>query len=294
MDQQPAPIVAPFFDAATSTYSYIVHGMDDPAAIIIDPVLDFDPRSGAITTQSAEQLCEYLTAHALRAEWILETHAHADHLSSAHWLREHLTGPPQVGVCRQITSVQETFKKLLALEAEFCEDGRQFDRLLDDGESFAVGSMRVRVLATPGHTLDSVAFLIGNAAFIGDTMFMPDYGTARCDFPGGDARALYRSIHKILALPDEVRLFVCHDYPPVDRPPRCQTNSADQRRSNIHVGANTSEAEFVQMRNQRDESLAKPMLLWPSVQVNIRAGELPPKDANGRRYLKIPLSGAID
>lgn len=287
-------MVAPFFDAATSTYSYIVHGPDDPAAIIIDPVLDFDPRSGAIATQSAEQLCEYLAAHALRAEWILETHAHADHLSSAHWLRERLAGTPRVSIGRQITSVQKTFKKLLALEAELSEDGRQFDRLLDDGESFAVGSMLVRVLATPGHTLDSVTFLIGNAAFIGDTMFMPDYGTARCDFPGGDARALYRSIHKILALPNETRLFVCHDYPPVDRPPRCQTSSAEQRRSNIHVGANTSEADFVRMRNQRDESLAKPVLLWPSVQVNIRAGELPPKDANGRRYLKIPLSGVID
>jgi glyoxylase-like metal-dependent hydrolase (beta-lactamase superfamily II) len=290
MNEQLRPEVAAFFDAATSTFSYVVHAAGSAAAVIIDPVLDYEPCSGSISTGSAEKLCAYLSSRSLRAEWILETHAHADHLSAADWLRRQLPNRPRLGIGRGITSVQATFKKLLSLEDELAVDGRQFDQLLDAGTILSSGSWQVQVLATPGHTCDSVSYLIGDAVFIGDTMFMPDYGTARCDFPGGDARTLYRSIRQLLALPDEFRFFVGHDYPPTDRPPRHQTSSGEQRADNVHIGQGVSEDDFVRMRTQRDLTLHKPVLLWPAVQVNIRAGALPPADAAGHRFLKVPLS----
>jgi glyoxylase-like metal-dependent hydrolase (beta-lactamase superfamily II) len=282
------PIVQAFFDEATSTVSYVVHSGPGSACAIVDSVLDYDPKSGRTRTTSADQLIAFVRQHALRLEWILETHAHADHLSAAHHLRQQLGG--RIAIGRDITRVQEVFKGLFNLEPGFQPDGSQFDRLLADGETVAIGPLQATVMAVPGHTPACVAYRIGDAVFVGDTLFMPDVGTARCDFPGGDAHVLYASTRKLLSLPPETRLFLCHDYPPNDRPVACQTTVAAQRAHNIHVHDGVSEAQFVEMRTRRDATLAMPVLILPAVQVNIRAGALPPPEANGTAYLKIPLN----
>jgi glyoxylase-like metal-dependent hydrolase (beta-lactamase superfamily II) len=279
------PVVQPFLHGQSSTWTYVVH--DGRAAAIIDPALDFDGHSGKAGTASAEAVADFVESAGLKVEWILETHAHADHLSAAPFLRQRLGG--RVAIGEGIRKVQATFKDLLNLEPGFAADGRQFDHLFRDGEEFAVGSIAGRVIPTPGHTNDSVTYLIGDAAFVGDSLFMPDGGTARCDFPGGDAAVLYASIQRLYSLPGETRVFVCHDYGPGGREHRCETTIAAQRAGNIHVRDGVSEQEFVALRTKRDATLAVPELLYPSVQVNVRAGQLPPPESNGRRYLKLPV-----
>lgn len=283
---QSSPSVQGFFDRATATISYVVH--DGTVAAIIDPVLDYDPKAARISLDSVTRLIQYVREHELHVAWILETHAHADHLSGAQHLRRELGAPVAIG--EHITSVQKHFAPLFDSEATFRPDGRQFDRLFRDGESFAVGELSARVLHTPGHTPACVTYVIGDAAFVGDTLFMPDYGTARADFPGGDARALYRSIRRILELPSQTRLFMCHDYPPGGREPSWETTVEEQLRRNIMVRFGMSEEEFVRLRSDRDATLDTPALLLPSLQVNIRAGHLPPAAENGIRYLKLPLN----
>ncbi|WP_338846897.1 MBL fold metallo-hydrolase [Massilia sp. W12] len=283
--QTAIPQVQAFYESISGSYTYCVH--DGRHAAVIDPVLDYDPKSGRTAHTSAQAVLTYLQHNNLQLDWILETHAHADHLSAAQFLRA--ASGAKVAISRRILGVQRTFRQLLNLQ-DFAADGADFDQLLDDDAEFAIGSLRAQVLSAPGHTQADSVFLIGDAAFIGDTLFMPDVGSARCDFPGGDARRLYASVQQIYALPPATRLFVCHDYPPAGRAPRCQTSIAEQRAHNIHLHAGVSEAEFVAMREQRDKNLAAPVLLWPSVQVNIRAGHLPAPEANGRAYLKIPLN----
>ena len=251
-------------------------------------MLDYDPKSGRTRTQSADQVIAYVREHRLEVKWILETHAHADHLSAAPYLKKHLGG--QIGIGQQITSVQKVFKGIFNLEPEFKLDGSQFDKLLADGESFAIGELQGSVMAVPGHTPACVAYQIGDAVFVGDTLFMPDVGTARCDFPGGDANTLYQSTRKILSLPPQTRLFMCHDYPPNGRPVAFECTVADQRAGNIHVRDGISQEQFVKMRTQRDATLEMPVLILPAVQINIRAGEMPPKEDNGTAYVKIPLN----
>ena len=280
--------VQAFFDPATWTVTYVVHEGAGGACAIVDPVLDYDPKSGRTATASAERVAAFVRAHRLKVEWILETHAHADHLSAAPWLGKRLGG--RVAIGEQIATVQGVFKKIFNLEPEFRLDGSQFDHLFRDGEVFRVGSLAAQALHVPGHTPADMAYRIGDAVFVGDTLFMPDVGTARCDFPGGNSRQLYRSIHRILALPGESRLFMCHDYPPEGREPQWETTVAAQRAGNIHVRDGISEEQFVQIREARDRTLAMPTLILPSVQVNIRAGELPPPEANGTSYPKIPLN----
>jgi glyoxylase-like metal-dependent hydrolase (beta-lactamase superfamily II) len=281
------PLVQAFFDPATWTWSYVVYDRPGGAAIIVDPVLDYDPKSGRTGTGSAAALVEFAKAQNLRVHWILETHAHADHLSAAPWLRAQLGG--RVAIGERITRVQEVFKGIFNLEPGFRTDGAQFDHLFADGERFTAGDLAGEALAVPGHTPACIAYRFGDAVFVGDTMFLPDVGSARCDFPGGDARQLYRSVRKLLALPGDTRLFMCHDYPPTDRPPACQTTVAAQRAANIHVHDGISEDAFVAMRTARDATLAMPVLILPSVQVNIRAGQMPPPEGNGVSYLKIPV-----
>ncbi|HQS00167.1 MULTISPECIES: MBL fold metallo-hydrolase [unclassified Polaromonas] len=282
------PIVTSFFDPDTWTVSHVVHEKEGGACAIVDAVLDYDARSGRTRTTSADKLAAFVQQNKLQVAWILETHAHADHLSAAHYLRGKLGGKIAIGAA--ITQVQTTFKRIFNLEPGFQTDGRQFDRLLQDGETLAIGALQVRALSVPGHTPACMAYLVGDAVFVGDTLFMPDVGTARCDFPGGDAAALYRSVHRLLGLPPETRLFMCHDYPPEGRSPVWETTVAEQRAKNIHVHDGVSEAEFVKMRTARDATLAMPNLILPSVQVNIRAGEMPPAEGNGVSYLKIPLN----
>jgi glyoxylase-like metal-dependent hydrolase (beta-lactamase superfamily II) len=275
------------FDAATGTWSHVVWDRDGGSAVIVDPVLDFDSASGRIGYAAAQRLVDFVRSKSLTVRWILETHAHADHLSAADWLRATLGAAIAVG--RGITAVQQRFKAVFDLGDEFVPDGRCFDRLLDDGETLTAGELAIHVLATPGHTPDGVTFLIGDAAFIGDTLFAPEQGTARCDFPGGDAHELYASIRRLFALPAGTRLFVCHDYPGDARPPCPITSIEAQRGGNIHVRDGVDEAKFVQLRRARDATLAAPRLLLPSLQVNIRAGALPEPVASGTRYLKLPL-----
>ena len=281
------PQVRSFFDPATSTLSHVVYDEDGGHAAIIDPVLDYDPASARTSTASADRLLAFVREHRLGVAWILETHAHADHLSAAAYLKR-ATGAP-VAIGRGITRVQERFKALFGLEPGFRTDGSQFDRLFADGDTFAIGALQARVLATPGHTDDSLTYLIGDAAFVGDTVFAPETGTARADFPGGDARALYRSIRRLFDLPDDTRLFLCHDYPPAAQQAQAESSLAEQRARNMHVGGEASEDSFVKLRTERDTGLAAPRLILPALQVNIRAGELPPPDANGIRYLRLPL-----
>src|SRR5262245_52613023 len=274
-----------FFDEATNTVSYLV---TDPAtlrAAVIDPVLDYDHRSGRASVRSADAILEAAKQRGLTIEWILETHAHADHLSAAPYLRGK-TGA-RVGIGEHIRDVQATFRPVFDLD-DVSGDGSEFDRLFRDGETFHVGELEVRVLYTPGHTPACVSYEIGDAVFIGDTLFMPDYGTARADFPGGDARLLYRSIKKLLELPAETRVFVCHDYKPEGRDQYAWETTIGAERQNLHI-AGKSEDEFVAMREARDAKLAAPLLLLPSIQTNIRAGKLPPADSNGVTYFKIPV-----
>jgi len=280
-------IVHGIFDKATWTVTYIVHSGVGTACAIIDSVLDYDPKSGRTSTTSADKVVAYVQANQLQVAWILETHAHADHVSAAPYLKKHLGGKTAIGT--RITQVQKVFKGIFNLETSFKEDGSQFDQLLDSDEEFKVGELIGKVLFVPGHTPACVAYQFDDAVFVGDTLFMPDVGTARCDFPGGDAQALYASTRKILSLPPETRLFMCHDYPPNDRTISFETTVAEQRAKNIHVHDGITEAQFVEMRTKRDATLDMPVLILPAVQINIRAGELPPKESNGVSYLKIPL-----
>ncbi|WP_454863163.1 MBL fold metallo-hydrolase [Pseudomonas hormoni] len=283
------PHVEAFFDSATYTYSYVVSDPNTGHCAVIDSVLDYDPASGRTSCNSAERLIAYVREQALTVEWLLETHVHADHLSAAQYLKRELGG--QLAIGEQITVVQNTFGKLFNVGSEFATDGRQFDRLLKDGERFWVGGIEAHAIHTPGHTPACMTYLIGDAGFVGDTLFMPDYGTARCDFPGGDARKLFQSIQKLFELPDDTRLFMCHDYKAPGRDDyRNETTIAEQRTHNVHVHEGTGEADFVAMRQARDATLGMPTLILPSVQVNMRAGNLPPAEGNGTCYLKIPLN----
>jgi len=284
-----SPQVHGIFDPSTWTVSYIVHHGPGTACAIIDSVLDYDPKSGRTRTNSADKVVAYVQENKLRVEWILETHAHADHITAAPYLKQKLGGKVAIG--HQITAVQKVFKGVFNLESEFKQDGSQFDTLLKDDEEFRIGDLTAKVLAVPGHTPACVAYQVGDAVFVGDTLFMPDVGTARCDFPGGDAKALYASTRKLLSLPAQTRLFMCHDYPPNNRPVAYESTVAEQRAKNIHVHDGISEAQFVQMRTQRDATLDMPVLILPAVQINIRAGAMPPKEGNGIAYLKIPING---
>ena len=281
------PQVKEFLDPDTETFSYVVFDRPGGHAAVIDPVLDFDPKAGRTSTEGAQRLVDYVREQDLTVDWILETHAHADHLSAAPFVRDQVGGKLAIG--EPIRKVQEIFRKVFNLEKEFLCDGSQFDHLFADGETFRVGELEGRVMHAPGHTPADMAWLIGDALFVGDTLFQPDKGTARCDFPGGDAATLYRSIEKLLELPDETRIFVCHDYPGDEREHKAETSVGEEKRDNIHVGAGRSEGEFVKLREERDATLPMPRLILPSVQVNIRAGEMPPAEANGVRYLKIPI-----
>lgn len=281
--------IIPFFDKATFTFSYIVIDEATHHCALIDSVLDYDAASGRTSSAGADSLISYVREHQLTVEWILETHVHADHLSAAPYLKQALGG--KLGIGEQIRTVQNTFGKLFNAGTEFATDGSQFDHLFQDEESFTVGTLRARALHTPGHTPACMTYLIEDAGFVGDTLFMPDYGTARCDFPGGDARTLFRSIQRLLALPDETRLFMCHDYKAEGRDEYlCETTVGEERQRNIHVGEGHTEESFVKMRTERDATLGMPTLILPSVQINMRAGELPPAEDNGTRYLKIPLN----
>ena len=280
--------VKAFFDPATWTVSYVVFDAPGGHCALVDSVLDYDPKSGRTRPDSADQLIAFVREQNLTVDWILETHAHADHLSAAPYLRKHLGGKIAIG--GKITQVQNVFKGIFHLEPEFATNGSQFDHLFEDGDTFAIGTLQAQALSVPGHTPACMAYQVGDAVFVGDTLFMPDVGTARCDFPGGNAHTLYQSVRKLLSLPPETRLFMCHDYPPEGRAAQWECTVADQRARNIHVHDGVSEAEFVAMRTKRDAGLAMPVLILPSVQVNIRAGELPPPEANGVSYLKIPLN----
>jgi glyoxylase-like metal-dependent hydrolase (beta-lactamase superfamily II) len=276
------------FDPTTWTVTYVVHNGPGSACAIIDSVLDYDPKSGRTRHASADQVIEYVRSQNLTVQWILETHAHADHLSAAPYLRAQLGG--KIGIGGNITMVQKVFKGVFNLEPGFKQDGSQFDHLFQDGEAIPLGARLGEVFFVPGHTPACAAYRFGDAVFVGDTLFMPDVGTARCDFPGGDARVLYASTRKLLSLPPETRLFMCHDYPPADREVAFETTVAEQRAKNIHVHDGVSEEAFVDMRTKRDATLEMPTLILPAVQVNIRAGELPPEEDNGVAYLKIPLN----
>lgn len=281
------PTVQTFFDKVTFTAAHVVVDPATKHAAIIDSVLDYDPKSGRTSTKSADELLAWVKAEGLTVGWILETHVHADHLTAAPYLKQKLGGRTAIGA--QVVAVQIAFKKIFNAEEAFATDGRQFDHLFEDGETFTIGDLEARAIYTPGHTPACSTYVIGDAAFVGDTLFMPDFGTARCDFPGGDARQLYRSIRKILALPPETQLFMCHDYAPGGRQFQWITSVADQKAKNIHVRDGVTEEEFVKMRTGRDAQLDMPVLILPSVQVNMRAGELPPPEDNGTRYLKIPI-----
>ncbi len=283
-----SPTVVPFFHADSCTWTYVIADPATRQAAIVDPVLDFDAKSGRTATSSAQALVDHVRAEGLDVRWLLETHAHADHLSAGHWLKSHF--PEAVlAIGEGIRLVQKTFRPIFNLGEHFPVDGSQFDRLFDDGERFAIGAIDAEVIAVPGHTNDSVAYRIGDALFVGDSIFMPDGGTARCDFPGGDARTLYRSIRRLLAWPEDTRVFVCHDYAPGGRAHACETTIAAQKAGNIHVRDGIAEDDFVAVRTARDATLAMPALLLPSVQVNIRAGRLPEPEDNGVRYLKLPI-----
>lgn len=284
-----APKVKAFFDEATFAASYVVSDPETKKAAIIDSVLDFDQPSGRTSTESADEIIAYVEAEELQVEWLLETHAHADHLSAAPYLQERLGGKIAIG--REILAVQNVFGRIFNEGTRFARDGSQFDHLFDDGDAFAIGGIPAVALHVPGHTPADLTYLIGDAAFVGDTMFMPDYGTARADFPGGDARQLYRSIRRLMALPDQTRVFLCHDYKAPNREEYVwETTILAERTGNVHVHEDVTEDDFVAMRTQRDATLAMPKLILPSVQVNMRAGHLPEPEENGTRYLKLPLN----
>jgi glyoxylase-like metal-dependent hydrolase (beta-lactamase superfamily II) len=283
-------IVEPFFDPATATVTYVVHAGRGTACAIVDPVLDYDPKSGRTSTASADRVIAYVRENGLTVQWLLETHAHADHLSSAPYLKSQVGGKIAIG--EHIRTVQGVFRTIFNLGVTLAADGSEFDHLFKDGEAFEVGAISAHAMHVPGHTPADVAYRIGDAVFVGDTMFMPDVGSARCDFPGGDAHTLYRSARKLLSLPGKTRLFMCHDYPPAStepREPRFETTVDEERRDNIHLNDSVSEESFVAMRTARDRTLAMPNLILPSIQVNIRAGRMPEPEDNGMRYLKIPV-----
>lgn len=283
------PSVHGFFDPVTFTASYVVQDPASSACAIIDPVMDFDAASGRTHTESADQIVAYVQSHNLQVQWIIETHVHADHLTAAPYLQAKLGGRTVIGA--QVSVVQQVFKKIFHTGEDFRADGSQFDRLIRDGEKLLIGDLELRAMHTPGHTPACMTYLTGDAAFIGDTMFMPDYGTARADFPGGDARALYHSIRKILALPPETRLFLCHDYQTPERKQFVwETTVAAQKSGNVHVHEGITEEDFVKMRTARDATLNMPALILPSVQINMRAGHFPPPEENGVSYLKLPLN----
>lgn len=284
------PEVHGLFDPATSTVSYVVVDPASRACAVIDPVLDFDPRAGRLSSASADALAAFVRERASRTEWILDTHVHADHVTALAHLRDRLGGATGIGA--HVTEVQETFREFYSAGPEFAADGSQFDHLFEDGETFAVGTIPARVMYIPGHTPACVAYVIGDAVFTGDALLMPDFGTARCDFPGGDARTLYRSVRRLLGLPGETRMFVGHDYGPGGRPVAWETTVAAQRAGNIHIRDGVSEEMFVALRAERDATLELPALMLAAVQVNMRAGRLPPADRNGVSYLKIPVSRA--
>jgi glyoxylase-like metal-dependent hydrolase (beta-lactamase superfamily II) len=281
------PPVQSFFDPATYSMCHVVHEADGGACAVVDPILDYDPASGRTSTKMIDRVCTFLHAHRLQLQWILETHAHADHFSGAKVLQREIGG--RIAIGRGVCAVQEQFRGILGFEAAFAADGSQFDRLLDEGDELPIGDLRARVMHLPGHTQACVAYKVGDAVFIGDTIFPPDVGSARCDFPGGDAASLYRSIRRVLALPGETRLYLCHDYPPAGREVRFFTTVEEQRAQNIHFRDSVTQDEFVAMRLRRDASLPPPNLMLPALQVNLRGGELPAPEENGIRYLKIPL-----
>jgi len=282
------PSVQPFFHTDSSTWTYLVADPETGEALVVDPVLDFDAKSGRTSTASAQSVLDAAKARGLMLRWVLETHAHADHLSAGAWLRSQVSGA-KLGIGEGIREVQKTFRPIFNLGDDFPVDGSQFDHLFGDGERFALGNFQCEVIATPGHTNDSVSYRIGDALFVGDSLFMPDGGTARCDFPGGDAALLYRSIQRLFALPEQTRVFVCHDYGPGGRAVACETSIGAEKRENIHARAGVSEPEYVAVRTNRDKTLSMPALLLLSVQVNIRGGQLPAPEDNGIRYLKLPL-----
>ena len=284
------PLVTPFFHEPSNTWSYIVSDPATGAAALVDPVLDFDPGAARTSTRSAQALLDHVRAAQLQVSWILETHAHADHLSAGHWLKMQLPAAT-LAIGAGICTVQETFRPLFNLGDRFPVDGSQFDHLFGANEAFQIGSLRARVIPVPGHTSDSNAYLIGDALFTGDSLFMPDGGTARCDFPGGDAATLYASIRRLYdSLPEATRVFVCHDYGPEGRAVACETSIGAQKRGNLHVRDGVSEQEFVALRRARDATLSMPTLILPALQVNLRAGALPEPEDNGIRYLSVPLN----
>jgi glyoxylase-like metal-dependent hydrolase (beta-lactamase superfamily II) len=279
--------VKAFFDPQTWTYTYVVYESKGSPCIVIDSVLNYDPKSGRTKTESADEVIAFIQENRLQLEWILETHAHADHLTAAPYIQEKLGGKIAIG--DHITTVQSVFKGVFNLD-DIAVDGSQFDALIKEGEPIAFGNLSFKALYVPGHTPACMAYEIGDSIFVGDTLFMPDVGTARCDFPGGSASNLYRSIQSILKYPPSTKLYMCHDYPPNGRPPEYQSTVADQKKSNIHVHDGVTEEQFVAMRNKRDAGLEMPVLILPSIQVNIRAGHMPKAEGNGTAYLKIPLN----
>ena len=283
------PEVVPFFDPATNTISYVVRDPNSIACAVVDSVMDFDYASGRISYDHADAMIAYIREHGWHVEWLLETHVHADHLSAAPYIQQRLGG--KLGIGEKIVVVQETFGKVFNEGTEFQRDGSQFDWLFKDGDSYTIGTMTGHVLHTPGHTPTCTTHIIGDAAFVGDTLFMPDGGSARADFPGGDAATLFRSIRRLLTLPDEMRLFICHDYGPNGRDIRWETTVGEERRHNVHVHDGVTEAEFVALRQARDATLNMPRLIIPSLQVNMRAGQLPPQDQAGKTFLKVPVNG---
>jgi glyoxylase-like metal-dependent hydrolase (beta-lactamase superfamily II) len=284
-----SPSVKAFFDDATNTISYVIRDPEGTACAVIDSVLDFDYASGRTDTASADEIIDWVRSEGLNVEWLLETHVHADHLSAAPYIQQKLGG--KIGIGERITVIQDTFGKVFNEGTEFQRDGSQFDRLFVEGDSFHIGQMRGDVLHTPGHTPACLTYVIGDAAFVGDTLFMPDFGTARCDFPGGSSEALFDSVQKILALPDETRIFVCHDYKAPGRDEYAwETTVGEQKAKNVHIGGGKSKAEFVEMRDARDATLAMPKLIVPSLQVNMRAGHMPAADEKGDVYLKVPIN----
>ncbi|QWE16996.1 MBL fold metallo-hydrolase [Polynucleobacter sp. AP-Nino-20-G2] len=288
MSPKSQTVIKDFFDPETWTYTYVVYEGDGSSCVIIDSVLNYDPKSGRTQTRSADEVIGFVQAHQLKVNWILETHAHADHLTAAPYLQSHLGGKIVIG--DHITQVQGVFKGVFNLDERFKVDGTQFNHLLKDGESLAFGNLSLTAIYVPGHTPACMAYQIGDAIFVGDTLFLPDVGTARCDFPGGDAKNLYRSIQKLLSYPVETKLYMCHDYPPDGRSAQCMTTVGEEKLKNIHVHDGVTEEQFVQMREARDKTLEMPTLILPSIQVNIRAGHFPEPDGNGISYLKIPLN----
>ncbi len=281
--------VEAFLDKESETFTYVVFDKKTKKAIVIDPVLDFDVKSGRTSTKSSEKIAAFIEQNSLSLEWVLETHAHADHLSSAIYFKERFDAP--IGIGEHIIEVQRVFKEVFNLDKEFLPNGEHFDHLFKDGETFQVGELTIKVMHAPGHTPADIVFVINDqVAFVGDTLFMPDVGTARCDFPGGSAATLYDSIQKILSLPDNTEVYVCHDYPPEGRDYQCKTTVKEQKSNSIHVNGNITKEQFIQNREKRDATLAMPKLILPSIQINIRAGKMPPAEENGSRYLKIPIN----